>query len=1008
MSFRSCAWVQRRGRDADCSPCRVYQSQTCEPGAFTRRMRRRNASYAVGLAVGSNRRSAHVDVRPRLVEQGEVDRAAGRAAAAPARAAAGPARGRRRRASRSCRAASQATSGAETRLERARLRVERARRRRAARAPRRSSPTASRSRWTARSRSCPGAERRRGLPVGCGRRRRHAARAGRRGRPCSARSPPEGLVASRLVLFQQFLDDDLGCASYLVGDEEAGVAAIVDPPYAIEPVLEAAARRGVEIVARRSRRTRTPTTSPATAGSRSSTACPISIHPAAEAEYAHDALDGRRRARARRGRPARDPHARPPARAHLPRGRSTARRADEPWLVLTGDSLFVGDAARPDLAVGAKEGAEGLFHSLRRLLELPDGVEVFPGHVAGSLCGKAMSSKALVDDRVRAPLQPRARRSRTSSSSSPSRPSIAAPKPPNMARLVELNRGPARRRRPGGRASCRLAAGRRDRARRASGRATSSPATRHGALNVPVSGTLVRDQGRLRARPGDRDRRPGRERRRGAARGPRAPLDRLPRARRATSSAAAPSGSSRSASTSSTGCSRQGAELIDVRERDERDGGYIAGSRNIPYRLLARRRRRRADRPAGRDDLRERRARRDRGVDPRRAGHRRPPGARRRHQRLGRPRRPDGRVPPLRLVSEPRRSSRSARTTSAEPRGRGQLSARGIAARAARGVAVLLVAHRERQLDLGLADRERPCPRGGARPRRRSRAPRRRAASSLISSPGRSASRVRTTRKRPACVSPCRITWISERRVDVAAREDARTPRPRRRTLPASSAATGAAPAPSTRSFVRSSRSTIAWLICSSVTVTTSSSRSRRIAAVSAPGLLDGDPLGDRVAVLGAAGERGRCLGLDADEADVRPELAQRDRDPGREAAAADRDRRACRASGSCSASSSPTVPWPAITRSSSKAWTKVAPRRLDVLLRGRERLVEALADELDAGAVVPRRVDLRHRRVLRHEDRGRDPGLARRPRDRLAVVAGARRDDAGRALLRRQRARSC
>jgi len=50
------------------------------------------------------------------------------------------------------------------------------------------------------------------------------------------------------VLFQQFLDDDLGCASYLVGDEDAGVAAIVDSPYAIEPVLEAAARRDVEIV----------------------------------------------------------------------------------------------------------------------------------------------------------------------------------------------------------------------------------------------------------------------------------------------------------------------------------------------------------------------------------------------------------------------------------------------------------------------------------------------------------------------------------------------------------------------------------------------------------------------------------------------------------------------------------------------------------------------------------------------------------------------------------------
>ena len=43
-------------------------------------------------------------------------------------------------------------------------------------------------------------------------------------------------------------------------------------------------------------------------------------------------------------------------------------------LVLTGDSLFVGDAARPDLAVEAREGAEGLFHSLQRLTELPDAV----------------------------------------------------------------------------------------------------------------------------------------------------------------------------------------------------------------------------------------------------------------------------------------------------------------------------------------------------------------------------------------------------------------------------------------------------------------------------------------------------------------------------------------------------------------------------------------------------------------------------------------------------------
>ena len=120
---------------------------------------------------------------------------------------------------------------------------------------------------------------------------------------------------------------------------------------------------------------------------------PISIHPAAEVEYAHDALDDGLELELGQVvlRAIHTPGHRP---EHTCLAVIDRSRADEPWLVLTGDSLFVGDAARPDLAVGAKEGAEGLFHSLRRLLELPDGVEVFPGHVAGSLCGKAMSSKA--------------------------------------------------------------------------------------------------------------------------------------------------------------------------------------------------------------------------------------------------------------------------------------------------------------------------------------------------------------------------------------------------------------------------------------------------------------------------------------------------------------------------------------------------------------------------------------------------------------------------------------
>ncbi len=66
-------------------------------------------------------------------------------------------------------------------------------------------------------------------------------------------------------------------------------------------------------------------------------------------------------------------------------------RADEPWLVLTGDTLFVGDVGRPDF--GGEDAGRQLFASLQRLLALPDHVEVYPAHIAGSPCGRAMSAK---------------------------------------------------------------------------------------------------------------------------------------------------------------------------------------------------------------------------------------------------------------------------------------------------------------------------------------------------------------------------------------------------------------------------------------------------------------------------------------------------------------------------------------------------------------------------------------------------------------------------------------
>jgi glyoxylase-like metal-dependent hydrolase (beta-lactamase superfamily II) len=70
------------------------------------------------------------------------------------------------------------------------------------------------------------------------------------------------------------------------------------------------------------------------------------------------------------------------------------RRGDEePWLVCTGDSLLVGDVGRPDLHAGGtlEPLAREQYRSMLRLLELPDGVLVYPSHYGGSVCGRSLS-----------------------------------------------------------------------------------------------------------------------------------------------------------------------------------------------------------------------------------------------------------------------------------------------------------------------------------------------------------------------------------------------------------------------------------------------------------------------------------------------------------------------------------------------------------------------------------------------------------------------------------------
>ena len=68
-------------------------------------------------------------------------------------------------------------------------------------------------------------------------------------------------------------------------------------------------------------------------------------------------------------------------------------RADEPWFVLTGHTLMVGDLGRTELATSAEEGARALFRSVQSLKALPDYLEILPGAYSGSVCGRSLSGK---------------------------------------------------------------------------------------------------------------------------------------------------------------------------------------------------------------------------------------------------------------------------------------------------------------------------------------------------------------------------------------------------------------------------------------------------------------------------------------------------------------------------------------------------------------------------------------------------------------------------------------
>jgi glyoxylase-like metal-dependent hydrolase (beta-lactamase superfamily II)/rhodanese-related sulfurtransferase len=233
--------------------------------------------------------------------------------------------------------------------------------------------------------------------------------------------------------FDQVLNDDLGCASYLISD--AGQAIVVDPRFDVDIYLALARSASARVIAVVDSHHHADHVSgrgrlAARTGARA-------LHPAA-GERAHRIEAGDEvRAGAVVLRALATPGHRP---EHLAFAVVDTARSAEPCAVLTGDSLLVGDVARPDLAVEPRDGARALHASVARLLALGDHVELWPGHVGGSLCGGAglshkTSSTLGVERRCSASagLDADAFVARVAS--------VAKAKPPNMARVVELNRG---------------------------------------------------------------------------------------------------------------------------------------------------------------------------------------------------------------------------------------------------------------------------------------------------------------------------------------------------------------------------------------------------------------------------------------------------------------------------------------------------------------------------------------------------------------------------------------
>ena len=197
------------------------------------------------------------------------------------------------------------------------------------------------------------------------------------------------------MFFRQLLNDESACASYLLGCKSRGQLAVVDAHVdLVDEYVALAAAQDAPIVAVFETHVQADHVSGlpeliartgATAYLPEGAGVEFDHHPLVHGEVA-DVGNTEFRAIATPGH----------AQAHHAYLVTDHARADDPWMVLTGDALLVGDAGRPDLhahhELSVEEMARALYRSLtERVLSLPDHLLLYPAHYSGSVCGRGLS-----------------------------------------------------------------------------------------------------------------------------------------------------------------------------------------------------------------------------------------------------------------------------------------------------------------------------------------------------------------------------------------------------------------------------------------------------------------------------------------------------------------------------------------------------------------------------------------------------------------------------------------